>query len=126
MMAKGHEEGFAYLKNVAIDQHLLVRKRQEDLVGVIAKKPELLGLGLDQPAAVVVRGDRMDVIGESVVAIYDGKDHDGKRYYFLACPQMFDLATRKRVEPRTQAADRLSAGGVRGPIRSARAMKSHI
>jgi cyanophycinase len=115
LMAKGYEEGFGYLKNVAIDQHLLVRRRQEDLVGVIEKKPELLGLGLDESAAVVVHGDRMEVIGRSVVAIYDGKDHDGKHYYYLACPQMFDLATRKRVELQAQGGGRASAsegGGV--------------
>jgi cyanophycinase len=119
LMAKGHEEGFAYLKNVAIDQHLLARRRQEDLVGVIEKRPELLGLGLDEKAAVIVRGDRMDVIGRSVVAIYDGKDHDGKRYYYLACPQMFDLAARKRMEPQPQAtaAEPANAEGTQGQSR---------
>jgi cyanophycinase len=97
MMAKGYEEGFGYLRGVAIDQHLLVRRRADDLVEVIAKKPELLGLGLDEPAAIVVQGDRMEVIGRSVVGIYDGKEHDGKRYYFLAPGEFFDLAARKRV-----------------------------
>jgi cyanophycinase len=98
MMAKGYEEGFGYLRGVAVDQHLLVRRRADDLVGVIAKKPELLGIGLDEPAAIVVQGDRMEVIGRSVVGIYDGKEHDGKRYYFLAPGEFFDLAARKRVE----------------------------
>jgi cyanophycinase len=98
MMAKGYEEGFGYLRGVAIDQHLLVRRRADDLVEVIAKKPELLGLGLDEPAAIVVQGDRMEVIGRSVVGVYDGKDHDGKKYYFLAPGEMFDLAARKRME----------------------------
>ena len=98
MMATGYEEGFGYLRGVAIDQHLLVRKRADDLVGVIAKKPELLGIGLDEPAAIVVQGDRMEVIGRSVVGIYDGKEHDGKRYYFLAPGEFFDLSARKRVD----------------------------
>jgi cyanophycinase len=98
MMAKGYEEGFGYLRGVAVDQHLLVRRRADDLVGVIAKKPELLGIGLDEPAAIVVQGDRMEVIGRSVVGIYDGKEHDGKRYYFLAPGEFFDLAARKRVQ----------------------------
>jgi cyanophycinase len=98
MMAKGYEEGFGYLRGVAVDQHLLVRRRADDLVGVITKKPELLGIGLDEPAAIVVQGDRMEVIGRSVVGIYDGKEHDGKRYYFLAPGEFFDLAARKRVE----------------------------
>ncbi len=97
MMAKGYEAGFAYLRGVAIDQHLLTRNRADDLVEVIDQKPGLLGLGIDEPAAVVVTGDRLEVIGRGVVGIYDGKDHDGKRYYFLAPGQHFDLRTRKRV-----------------------------
>ena len=82
---------------------------QDDLVEVIDKKPELLGLGIDEPAAVVVQGDRLEVIGRSVVGIYDGKDHDGKKYYFLATGEQFDLRSRKRVAkaPRTSAASRL-------------------
>jgi cyanophycinase len=105
MMAKGYEEGFGYLKGVTVDQHLIVRRRQDDLVDVIVKKPELLGLGLDEPAAIVVQGDRMEVIGRSVVGIYDGKEHDGKRYYFLAPGEVFDLAARKRVAPQSKAGD---------------------
>ena len=97
MMAKGYEEGFGYLRGVAIDQHLLVRGRQEDLVGVIEAKPGLLGLGLDEPTAIVVKGDRFLVIGDTVVGIYDGKDHDGKRYYFIKSGEQFDLRERRRV-----------------------------
>jgi cyanophycinase len=97
MMAKGYEEGFAYLRGVAIDQHILPRKRADDLVQVIDAHPELLGLGIDEATAVVVEGDRFEVIGRGVVGIYDGKDHDGKRYYFLAPGERFDLKDRRRV-----------------------------
>ena len=38
------------------------------------------------------------MIGRSVVGIYDGRDHDGKRYYFLAPGEQFDLKSRKRVD----------------------------
>jgi cyanophycinase len=94
MMAKGYEEGFGYVKNAAFDQHLIVRHRENDMVPVIEAHPELLGIGLDEPAAVVVKGDTMEVIGRSKVAIYDGKDHDGKRYYFLEVGDRFDLKSR--------------------------------
>ncbi|MFI5457094.1 MAG: amidohydrolase [Isosphaerales bacterium] len=97
MMAHGYEEGFGYLRGVAIDQHLLTRGRQDDLVEVVDKKPGLLGLGLDEPAAIVVQSDRLEVIGRSVVGVYDGRDHDGKRYYFLSPGEQFDLRSRKRV-----------------------------
>jgi cyanophycinase len=93
-MAKGHEEGFGYLKNVAIDQHLLSRDREADLLPVIEAHPELLGIGLDELAAIVVRGDEFEVIGQSKVAIYDGEDHGCKRYYFLSVGDRFNLKTR--------------------------------
>ena len=39
---------------------------------MIEAHPELLGLGIDEATAVVVQGDRFEVIGKSVVGIYDG------------------------------------------------------
>ena len=97
MMAKGYEVGFGYLRGVAIDQHILPRKRADDMVQVIDAHAELLGLGIDESTAVVVEGDRFEVIGRGVVGIYDGKEHDGKRYYFLAPGERFDLKGRRRV-----------------------------
>jgi cyanophycinase len=97
LMAKGYEQGFGYLRGVAIDQHILPRHRTDDLVQVIGAHPELLGLGIDESTAVVVEGDRFEVIGRGVVGVYDGKNHDGKRYYFLAPGERFDLKERHRV-----------------------------
>jgi cyanophycinase len=99
MMAKGYEEGFGYVRNAAFDQHLLTRHREDDLVPVVDAHPGLLGIGLDEPAAVVVQGDRLEVIGRSKVAIYDGQDHGGKRYYFLSVGDRFDLRTRSKLDP---------------------------
>ena len=99
MMAKGYEVGFGYLRGVAIDQHILPRKRAGDLVGVIAAHPELLGIGIDEATAIIVQGDRFEVIGRGVVGIYDGREHDGKRYYFIAPGERFDLKARRRVAP---------------------------
>lgn len=91
MMAKGHEEGFGLLTHSAIDQHLLTRKRQEDLVPVIAAHPDVLGIGLDESTAIVVHGDEFQVIGKSKVAVYDGKQHEGKKYVFLSPGERFNL-----------------------------------
>jgi cyanophycinase len=97
LMSKGHEQGFGYLRGVAIDQHILPRNRAADLAQVVGAHPELLGIGVDESTAIVVEGDRFEVIGRGVVAISDGKDHDGKHYYFLAPGERFDLKARRRV-----------------------------
>jgi len=89
----------ALLRNVAVDQHLLKRNRQEDMLAVIDRYPKLLGIGIDESTAIVVRGDEAEVVGDSKVAIYDYKAPraaDGKRYYFLASGERFDLSKRKR------------------------------
>jgi len=66
-----HEAGFGYLSNAAIDQHLLQRNRQFDLVEVIRKHPHLLGIGLDENTAIIVKGNEFEVMGKSFVAVYD-------------------------------------------------------
>jgi cyanophycinase len=100
MMAPGYERGFGYLRNVAIDQHLLTRKRENDLWQVLAKFPSLLGIGLDEGTAIVVVGDRFEVVGVSKVAIYDTR-RDSKqgepRHYFLQSGEGFDLNTRGKL-----------------------------
>jgi cyanophycinase len=71
IMMGDHEEGLAFMKNVAIDQHVLARNRQFDLFTILDKRPELLGIGLDENTAIVVKGDTFEVIGESYVLMYD-------------------------------------------------------
>jgi cyanophycinase len=93
----GHEVGFGLLPNSAIDQHVNARDRERDLDPVIAAHPQLLGIGLDQDAAIVVHGDSFFVVGGQV-AIHDGKPHRGANYYFLSSGQSYDLKTRA-VQP---------------------------
>jgi cyanophycinase len=96
LMIGDHVTGFGFLKNSAIDQHLLRRNRQFDLIEVIDRHPILLGIGIDENTAVVVQGDRFDVIGQGYVAIYDAKNiiPPAGRFYLLAPGDRFDLVTR--------------------------------
>jgi len=63
MMAEGYERGFAFLPATAIDQHFTQRQRQPDLLRVAFRHRGLLGLGIDEGTAVVVRGSSAEVIG---------------------------------------------------------------
>jgi len=103
VMMGDHEVGFGFLKNTAIDQHVLRRNRQFDLIEIIEARPELLGIGIDENTAIVVQGDRFEVVGESYVLIYDNQRMVGEngRFYFLAPGDRFDLSTREATRPGT-------------------------
>lgn len=101
VMMGDHVEGFGFLRNVGVDQHLLQRNRQFDMLEVIETLPDLLGIGIDENTAIVVQGDEFEVIGESYVAIYDGGAQldSGGEFYFLAPGDRFDMATREAMRP---------------------------
>ncbi len=101
IMIGDHVEGFGFLRNVAIDQHLLKRNRHFDLLEVVEEFPEILGIGLDEDTAIIVQEDRFDVIGQGYVAIYDVGRHipPGGRFYFLAPGDRYDLKTREPLRP---------------------------
>ncbi|MCY4122367.1 MAG: cyanophycinase [Acidobacteria bacterium] len=102
IMMGDHEEGFGFLRDVGVDQHLLRRNRQFDLLEVVRARPDLLGIGIDEDTAIVVRGDAFEVIGRSYVAIYDHERRldSGGLFYFLSPGDTYDLATREAFRPR--------------------------
>jgi len=104
IMMGDHEVGFGFLRNVAIDQHLLRRNRQFDLLEVIDARPDLLGIGIDENTAIVVEGDRFEVMGQGYVGIYDPQHQldSGGRFYFLAPGDSYDLGTREASRPTRQ------------------------
>ena len=101
IMMGDHEVGLGFLRNVAIDQHLLRRNRHFDLLEVVEARPELLGIGLDENTAIVVRGDTFEVVGQSYAVIYDNRStlDNGGRFYFLAPGDRYDMAGRKATRP---------------------------
>ena len=66
--------GLSLLKNTAIDQHVLVRNRQFDLIPVLEAHPSILGIAIDESTAAVVAGNSLSVVGKSYVLIYDQND----------------------------------------------------
>jgi len=112
MVEGDHTVGMAFLKNSAIDQHILARNRQFDLIPFIEKHPDLLGIGINESTAIVVKGDQFEVIGASYVAITDanqwkpggGSSPNGAaskgKIYFLGHGQRFDLGKRRIITAR--------------------------
>ena len=69
VMLGDHQAGLGFLKSVAVDQHVLKRNRQFDMLDVIKTHPELLGIAIDEDTAIVVQGDQFEVIGKSYALI---------------------------------------------------------
>lgn len=97
IMIGDHRAGMGFLKNAAVDIHVLRRNRQFDLLEVMDKYPEMLGIGLDENTAIVIDGDQFDVIGQSYAIIYSTTPVAGSsgRFYFMGAGDRFDMKTRK-------------------------------
>jgi cyanophycinase len=63
--------GMAFLPGVVIDQHFLQRGRLGRLLSALAQQPAVLGFGIDENTAVVVKGNQFEVIGEGAVTVAD-------------------------------------------------------
>jgi cyanophycinase len=101
VMIGDHTDGFGFLRNVAVDQHLLRRNRQFDMLEVIEAQPTLLGVGIDEDTAIVVQQDQFEVIGNSYVVIYDNRRYipPSGPFYFLAQGDRYNLSTREASRP---------------------------
>jgi cyanophycinase len=100
MMAEGYERGLGFLPGVAIDQHFFKRNRTKDMTELMTAHPQLLGIGIDEGATLVVRGSVMEVFGKANVAVYN-RNHPvvagEKDYEELTPGTRYDLKTRTRL-----------------------------
>lgn len=71
--------GLAFMKNTSIDQHVLVRNRQFDLIPMMESNTNLLGMAIDEATAAYVNRDSIQVIGRSYMMIYDHQDWNNQK-----------------------------------------------
>lgn len=66
--------GFGLLPGAIVDQHFSRRSRDNRLVSAVLDHPQLLGVGIDEETALIVRPDgRWEVLGNGHVKIYDAR-----------------------------------------------------
>jgi cyanophycinase len=97
LMVDGHDRGFGLLPNVAVNPHLSSNKRENELVSVIDRYPQLLGIGIDDDTGLLVSGETAEVFGKGRVAIYDNRKHKDGWYYWLNPGDRFDLKARMPI-----------------------------
>ncbi len=96
-VSKSFGEGFSFMKQTAIDQHVLVRNRQFDLVPVLEKYPNIFGMALDESTAALVEGDSIKVVGNSYMLIFDQKDWNKQRIDWGRVYQPFKMFSSGKV-----------------------------
>lgn len=101
IMSEGYEQGLGFLTGVAIDQHFAQRERFADMTSLIRTYPQLLGVGIDEGTALIVRQHEAEIVGRGNVAFYDARRQDAdddKDYVSVGAGQRFDLKARRVVE----------------------------
>ena len=66
------DRGFDLLERAVVDQHFIQRKGTQRLLGVLTEHPGMVGLGVDENTALVVRGNHLHVLGQSRVMVLLG------------------------------------------------------
>jgi len=89
-------DGMGFLDDAIIDQHFVKRKRHNRLISVVLEHPNLVGVGIDEATAIILRpGGSFEVTGEGSVIVYDATRAAGirtdKRGNFSACNVLMHL-----------------------------------
>lgn len=67
--------GLEFLKDVCIDTHFVHRGRFIRMAQVIVTNPTILGIGIEEDTAVIIRnGVQLEVVGTGTVIIMDGRN----------------------------------------------------
>jgi cyanophycinase len=65
--------GFGFFSGAIVDQHFAERGRMGRLLGAVAQNPRILGIGIDENTAILVKGQRtFTVLGDGAVYVLDG------------------------------------------------------
>jgi cyanophycinase len=113
--------GLGLLRGAVIDQHFEQRNRYGRLLSLVAQSPSLLGLGVDEDTAAVIRdGDQLEVVGRGAVTLVDGRHLvsnaftaqrsapllvSGATLHVLPAGSTFDLTTRTLLAHHTPDPD---------------------
>ena len=107
VICAGDQEGFGFLKGVAIDPFFTKRNRFADMVGLKRAYPHLIGLGIDEGTAVIVQGRTFEIVGSNQVVVHDSREpaEPENAFKFLYRGDKYDLAARERLGPPRESAD---------------------
>jgi cyanophycinase len=98
---------FSFMTNTALDQHVLARNRQFDLISVVEYYPGTLGIGMDESTAIIVEAGQFKVWGKSYAMLYDPKDWAAQKkkwgavlkpFKMMGSGSSFNFVTREIID----------------------------
>jgi cyanophycinase len=66
-------KGLGLWPEALIDQHFLARQRDNRLISAVLDRPSLVGVGIDEATAAIVRNGQIEVVGKSSVVVIDAR-----------------------------------------------------
>ena len=95
----GTRKGLGLLPDIVLDQHFIVRQRENRLFGLILQNPTLLGIGIDEDMALLVEDNRLaEVVGDTQIMFVDANKRKGAMLiHLLKAGERFDLKKRKMI-----------------------------
>jgi cyanophycinase len=102
--------GLEFVGGLLIDMHFAERGRLARLLAAVAQFPHELGVGIDEDTALVIKGNRCEVIGSGAATIVDAGGATSEltsagaiglidvRLHVLPSGLAFDLGTRRPTE----------------------------
>jgi len=67
-------KGLGLWSDAIVDQHFLRRQRHNRLLSAVLDHPALIGIGIDEATAAILRNGRIEVVGRSAVVVFDARD----------------------------------------------------
>ncbi len=105
--------GLGMIDVAIVDQHFVRRRRLNRLISLVLEHPRMIGAGIDESTAIVVRPDgTWEIIGASVVMIFDARNAritPAKAVLGAAGTAMHVLPAGSRFDPRTGRVIRLGS-----------------
>ena len=89
--------GFGLVTRAAVFPHFDARGPDETKRETAAH-PGLLAIGMDNQTALIVKGDRVEVVGLGTVSLYSAPGHGSSDVVILRSGERYDLAARRKQE----------------------------
>ncbi len=93
-------DGLGLVPNLIVDQHFVKRQRENRLFSLLLLNPRMLGIGIDEDAAVLVKDNRFaEVVGPTNAMFINANDERATfLIHFLGTGEKYDLLKRQVIK----------------------------